>query len=285
MSKFRAKLRSTGERQTVRIAIIDSGIDMTKFREIYPEAKKVFYYDTFSKTEPMLPDSKFTYKDPTRHGTTITAIIYEILCDEEAVEFHVYKVTEGATHEADVARIIRALIDAIRNRKCNLINMSLGTADVGTSSLFHENFRALLSIRDALVVAASGNSGRDRPPTYPARLHEHPELVWLIYAVGALDKDRKKPATYSQYPPTIYAPGHKVAALKLGETTQPGTSYATAIVTGFLASFILRGASREEIRRAVGKLTDVDGLERKVKRLSSSSVTDDLFPAEEQLRY
>lgn len=128
---------------------------------------------------------------------------------------------------AFVSDIILGIDWCVRNRM-HLVNMSFGMHNRSSSLL-----QAVKEARQSgvIVVASSGNEGRNRAIDYPAR-YDH------TIAVGATNRQRRIASfTNRSSAIDVYAPGDKIVSAWLGGKYREmsGTSMATSHVSGAIA--------------------------------------------------
>ena len=208
----------------VRVALIDSGIDLT--------------HEKIGGVHEVLLDSVSRQTTPLAgHGTACAGIISQIAPTATLYDVRIFD--ESLTADGP------ALLAAIRwtiEQPMDVVNLSLGTTDVAFRDALTDVCR---QARDAgvILVAAEHNDGRE---SYPAVLPD------VIGVTGG--KVRGRSGYY-------YRPGHAIECVARGDAqrvcwTDPpyvmvsGTSFAAPHVTGVVA--LIRqahpGASLEEVR-------------------------------------
>ncbi|MHA1288013.1 MAG: S8 family peptidase [Candidatus Thorarchaeota archaeon] len=138
----------------IRVAIIDSGIDLDAELETRVIAQKSFintsygYSENDNDTSDSRPGNSF-------HGTYIAKIIAEGFPDAGIINAKVVDDTDGATMRG----IVEAIEWAVLEENCSVINLSLGITLISTDIVgdavkwaFH---------RGVCVIAAAGNSGAE----------------------------------------------------------------------------------------------------------------------------
>ncbi|MEH6624816.1 MAG: S8 family serine peptidase [Motiliproteus sp.] len=208
----------------VRVAVIDTGIDLT-----HPEL-----------SDSVADQRDFTDKgySADAHGTAVAAIIAAARNNgigaagvAPGVKISSYKACHprqpgGLAAQCWSSSIIKALDEAI-DQNIPLINMSLG----GPPSPLLKRLLDVAEQRGLLVLAAAGNGGPNARPVYPAAL---PQSL----AVTAVDPQRRLygMANRGSYI-SVAAPGVDIitAGLEGGQPILSGTSMATAHATGVAA--------------------------------------------------
>lgn len=152
------------------------------------------------------------------------------------------RVQEGAS----VLRVLAALDWLAQQDDVRVINMSLA----GPPNKLLEQTIAELSARDKVVVAAVGNDGPHGPVRYPAAYER-------VVAVAAADRNGSIYRWSNQGPYVDFtALGVDVvtAAADHGFEAQSGTSFATPVVSAFVACSLARNTTREQALRALDEL-------------------------------
>lgn len=204
------------DRQTVKVAVLDSGVD-------YVSGINLKGYANLVEEEQDLPEM---FMDMTGHGTGIAGVIAGngetgIYGVNPNAEVYSVKVLDGE-NKAPLSRIIRGIYWCVEN-DINIINMSFGTP-VYSKAL--EQAVADAYANNILMVAAAGNDGDG--VEYPAAFDE-------VMAVAATDTQ----ARISDFSNTgeeleIAAPGEKIRVTGFfdGSQVTHGTSIAVPHVTG-----------------------------------------------------
>ncbi|AGT31851.1 peptidase S8 [Geobacillus genomosp. 3] len=231
-------------KQTVPVAIIDSGVDLTHpdlVRRLGPG------YNVLADDRP--PD------DENGHGTHVAGIVASQPNNGEGVAgitwfnpIMAVKVlnADGYGTSIDVAKGIRWAVD----RGAKVINLSLGNYQ--PSSVLEEAIR-YADAHDVVLVAASGNDSTSQP-SFPAA---YPEVI----SVGAVDPDLSY-ALYSNYGDyvDVVAPGTNIASTFAGHqyAALSGTSMAAPHVTALAA--LIRSVnprlSNDEVRDIILRSAD-----------------------------
>ena len=198
---------------SVRVAIIDTGLDMDTFHQKYPETRVETYdIETGSSFSKMV--------DYDGHGTHIAGTITEGMPKNGSI--YVIRAVRGEgldLYSADVTTALqRAYYGGVR-----VVNMSLGAYSYSESQ-----WQAIESLRNSniVTVAAAGNDGIGTV-MYPAAYDN-------TIAVSAVNSD-KTLAEYSNYGATIdfAAPGTNIKSIN---GIMSGTSMATPHVTAAVAT-------------------------------------------------
>lgn len=217
-----------------RIAVIDSGVHPT---HPHIDAARLLPGLSVLADGTVLSDPAETL-DKLGHGTAVTAAIQELAPEADVLPIRVFRDGLRASARA-LATGIRQALEA----QCDLINLSLGTANPAHAEVF-----AMLAeeaaAQGALIVAAFEADGA---PCWPGCLPQ-------VLGVG-LDWDLPRGV------PCLAADGAKVMASGYPRPipgVEPrrnlyGVSFAVAQVTGWIAA---RGlASRDEVMAALERCT------------------------------
>ena len=227
--RARKMIGKKGNKERVRIAILDSGVDYNTDMNIAA---------TFSLV-PGEEDMSPLFMDATGHGTSVAGLAAAkdnskgITGVDPYAEIYSIRVLDD-DNCAPVSRVIEGIYMAIE-AKADIINMSFGV-DTYSQAL-------ALAVRDAenagiLVIAAAGNTGPAQGAgttstvQYPAALDE-------VLAVGSVDKrgDRAdSSATGAEI--SLTAPGELVRSTGMfgsGEIVESGTSLAAPQAAGAAA--------------------------------------------------
>lgn len=226
--------------ETVKVAVIDSGIDYTDGIDV--KVCKNFI--------PGQDDTNILYEDIAEHGTGIAGIISAPQNDDNYlkgitsnVELYSARVLDG-NNTSPVSRVVNGIYWAIE-KGVNIINLSMG--------LQQKSFILEKAIKDAynegiLIIAAVGND-ENAGVEYPAVYDE-------VMGVASVDSN----GTHSNYSATgleveISAPGElvKTASCFDGEIIASGTSLAVPHVVGVAAMLWGRDLSKsnEFIRQLI----------------------------------
>ncbi len=210
--------------RTVRIAVIDTGVDAGH------EALRAANLRAMS----VLDGGKVT---PGNHGTQIAGIIAAsgkmtgIAPDAELIAIEAFGPPKKGPARSTSYDILRAL-DRAYSERAQVINMSFSG---GRDPLMLEALDVLAD-RDVLLIAAAGNEGPGAAPAYPGN---HPRTI-AVTATDAQDAVFAK-ANRGSYV-TLAAPGVQIFAPGAGGTylVDSGTSFAAAYASG-AAALILQG--------------------------------------------
>ena len=211
---------STSELDTIKIAIIDSGVDFIDKVQI---SKRINLIPEEEGVNPLCDDT-------TGHGTLVAGIIAaqqtsdsELHGINDNVELISIKVLDE-NNQAPLGRIIEAVEVAIE-QDVDIINISMGT-DVYSKAF--ENTIKTAQDNDILVVASTGNDGVDGKVQYPAAFKD-------VMSVGAVDSN----ANISEFTSLdgkidIVAPGESVKSTYFLDTEaiSSGSSFAAPHITG-----------------------------------------------------
>ena len=212
----------------VKVAIIDSGINLTSDVDVY--MRKNF----IPGEDEVLP----LYEDISGHGTSVSGIIAAkdnidgITGINPNVELYSAKVLEYDL-TAPISRIAEAIYWAI-DQKVNIINMSFGTTT--DSEVLRQ---AIQDANDAgiLIIAAAGNHG----------VVEYPAAYDGVIAVGSVDsKGNHSKGSAEGDALDLVAPGEQILSTGAfdGMMTTTGTSMSAPHVTAIASVLWQRDLSR-----------------------------------------
>lgn len=178
------------------------------------------------------------------HGTAVAALIagggaYSGFAQgAQVLAVDAFAVEKGGP-AADIDRIAGALDWTLRGG-AHVVNMSFaGPPNTVLAELLE------LSSRRTLLVAATGNTGRDASLWPAASAH-----VIAVTAIDAARRGYRRATTGPQV--EVAAPGVDVWVAKgSGGGYASGTSYAAPVVTAFAARLLARGQSRQAVRAAL----------------------------------
>ncbi|SFL92712.1 subtilisin [Paenibacillus sp. 1_12] len=217
--------KSKGDR--IRVGVIDTGADYS-----HPDLRHCLSYGVNLVNRHLLPN------DDNGHGTHIAGTIAAASSRQHGIigvaPQAIIHPVKAFDHQgsAFVSDIIGGIDWCVRNQ-IHIINMSFGMKTYSKAlelAVLHA-FRS-----GVIVVASSGNEGKQKIIDYPARLRQ-------VIAVGASTR-RGKIAPFSNVSKTIdiYAPGEKINStwLKGKYHELSGTSMATSHVSGVVALMLSR---------------------------------------------
>lgn len=205
-----ADLQNPGEDGAVKIAIMDSGIDVSEDVNV---VERVNLVDDEKNIAPY-------YEDITGHGTSIAGIVSDIDPDAELYSVRIL----DSNNTARLDRVIEGIYWCI-DHDINIINMSFGTKYRSTALE-----KAVNAAYDAgiLLISATGNGGNEECVEYPAAYEK-------VIAVGGVDKNAvltDESATGEEV--ELVAPGSQILTDGAfgGSLVAGGTSLSVAHVTG-----------------------------------------------------
>lgn len=237
--------KSTGK--DVTVAVVDSGVDIAN-QQLAPAL-------TGNGSDDFNPASRGLI-DENGHGTMAAGII--AARPDTATGFvglapdaRIMPIRQNGgtdTQKGDVTTLARAIVYAA-DSGAKVINISQETSGPGGAApgpLLEQAIRYAVDNRDAVVVAAAGNSGdKDNYDTYPAKYEG-------VLAVGASDRNNDRTA-FSQNKPYVgvLAPGVDIWSTvpRGGHCRGDGTSYAAPYVAAVAA--LVRAAHPEWSARQV----------------------------------
>mmetsp|Transcript_22271 Transcript_22271/g.36869 ORF Transcript_22271/g.36869 Transcript_22271/m.36869 type:complete len:329 (-) Transcript_22271:235-1221(-) len=206
--------------QSVRVAVIDSGIDQNHPAFDGMVKKSKWYRKGLSLGED-------------DHGTHVAGTIHFMAPDAELFDYRVF----GVTGQYDVTESIRlSILEAIEDG-CHVINMSLGGP---TPSPGIQRAIQAATAKGIVVVCAAGNEGDGNPLTneisYPASFSE-------CISIGAVSKKDGMPvAPFSNSNGEVDYAGIGVDVISMkpfgGFQKMSGTSMACPHVAGLIAAII-----------------------------------------------
>ncbi|MHA2213103.1 MAG: S8 family peptidase, partial [Candidatus Thorarchaeota archaeon] len=170
----------------VRVAVIDSGIDKDGLLDGLIVAEKSFINSSYGYAES---DSSLDDSSPhgTPHGTYVASIIADNSPNAVLINAKVVSDQNVATESA----IIQALIWAIDEQDCDIINLSLGGPPSNNDQL--KSSMEWAFDRGVTVVAAVGNNGQNGVSGSSV---ESPAVYPQVVAVAAVD-DNGQPFSFS----------------------------------------------------------------------------------------
>ncbi len=225
----------------VRVGILDTGIDLNHF-DLKGNIK--------GGVNILSPNRQ--PRDDNGHGTHIAGTIgavnndYGVVGIAPQADLYAIKAFDR-NGRANLSDIIRGINWAIDN-KIQVLNMSFGFSE--QSSIFSDAIRKAYN-KGIVLVAASGNDGKNGTLDYPAQFNE-------VIAVSATTKEDTI-AKYSNTGPNVdlAAPGDKIYSTWPGNSFRElsGTSMATGHVTGAVVLLLgqNRNISNEQVRRILNQ--------------------------------
>lgn len=216
----------------VRVAVIDSGINVDRELESRVVAERSFINVSFGYTftDNTTSDSA---PDGTAHGTYIAKIITRNA--PNAVIVNAKVVTE--TNTATIRALVEAIHWAVDEQNCSVINLSLGMSQVYSGDSVGEAVSWAFH-RGVSIVAAAGNNGHAGSGTSSI---ESPALYPEVIAVAAIDE------LYAPYPFSSLGPMSDrtikpdiAASGKFSDNgrTVFGTSFASPLVSAGAVTII-----------------------------------------------
>lgn len=237
--------------RNVRVAIIDSGVDVT-----HPELKGAVAESIDVVGGKAAPDT---------HGTAIAGIVGAreqlsgIAPDARIVAVRAFAQTSAGRTEGTTETLIKG-IDAALGKGVRLFNLSFaGPRDPSVEQIIR-----VAEGKGAIFIAAAGNGGPGAPAAYPAAY----DTVIAVTAVDSADKVYER-ATRGDYI-AFAAPGVDIlaAAPKRTYGLSSGTSLAAAHVSGIVALIAER---KPDLRTA-----DIKKLLKESARRGEGAMTADL---------
>lgn len=242
------------ERESVRIAVIDTGISTAAIASDRVEAGKNYIF----------PDR--STEDVAGHGTAVASIIVGSesagiagICPEAVLIPLVYigVADNGEEIAGDLEHLAQAIRDAVDIYHCDIINVS--SAAILSKSYLREAVEYAVE-QGVMLVSVAGNLN-DGYRRYPGGYEE-------AFCVGAVNEERTGAASFSNVHNYVdlIAPGVAVpvAAVDGTRTTMDGTSFSAAYISGVAAKLMteypeLTAARVEEILIASAQDLDVPG--------------------------
>jgi subtilisin family serine protease len=212
----------------VRVAVIDSGINVDRELESRVVASRSFINVTFGYA---YTDNSTTDSMPsgTTHGTYIARIISRNAPNAAIVNAKV--VAEDDT--ASIRGIIEAIYWAVEEQNCSVINLSLGMGEVYSGDAVGDAVRWAFE-RGVVVVAAAGNDGQGGVSTSSI---ESPALYPEVIAVAAIDD------LYAPYSFTALGPmSDRTVKPDIAASGKFSDNGRTVFGTSFAAPLVAAGA-------------------------------------------
>ncbi|KAJ0120502.1 Subtilisin-like protein [Diaporthe amygdali] len=228
----------------IRIAVLDTGVDVTHDLLKGPWRRGQIIYQDFVKPDAKLP------QDEHGHGTHVTSIVLKVA---ENVDVYVGRISPDG-EKFNSSQVEKAIEWAVQEKKAHIISMSFGFPNVDQS--LEPIRRAILKAhaQDVLFFAATGNKGKGHPISFPACMDE-------VISVGSTDGNNQT----SDFVPSL-GPGKRLCTI--GEAInaawigkgrrshgtmvrKAGTSYATPVAAG-VAAMVMDFVCSEQHRRTRG---------------------------------
>lgn len=209
----------------VRIAIIDSGIDRSdpRLQGVTVEGWNI----ELSATQHVLLKSDF--EDQNGHGTEIAAAVHKIAPDATLVAVKIM-----GERLRTSAELMAAGIETSANNQCQVVNLSLGTPNMGKALLLRECVANAVNSGSVVLSAAHPKGERAYPADLPETLGvaAHPECpIDKYYYFDPKRFSRKEWGVLSDKFLT-----HGFGLTKEGETGRfRGPGLATAYLSGYAA--------------------------------------------------
>ena len=213
------------ERESVRVAVIDTGISSAAISGESLEEGANY----------ILPEE--STEDRLGHGTAVASLIVGSenagvsgVCPEAVVVPLVFCTSDqrGKEIRGNEDMIASMIVDAIDIYNCDIINIS---ACSRLTSAIMDDAVAYAEEKGVLIVAAAGNDS-DSSPRYPAQYE-------TVLSIGAANEELTEVARFCNISSAmdVVAPGVNlsVAAVDGTATTQSGTSFSCAYITGLAA--------------------------------------------------
>ncbi|KAM3426382.1 hypothetical protein NHJ13734_009487 [Beauveria thailandica] len=227
------KDRPSQPEQRIRVAILDTGVDLQDpFLNPFKIKKRIFYQD-FAQPG----SSSRLAEDKVGHGTHICGVLLTIA---DNIDVYVARVSVDGKHW-NGSQVAKAIDWAVVDKKVHIISISFG---------FPYFIRHLDPIRrailranaaDVLIFAAASNKGGNQRVTFPASMDE-------VISVGSTDGNGvKSPFTPNlQHGKRLCTLGERIESswppglLKADEATprKSGTSFATPVAAGIAATVL-----------------------------------------------
>ncbi|MCF0123467.1 MAG: S8 family serine peptidase, partial [Ruminiclostridium sp.] len=210
----------------VRIAIIDSGIDLKNAN--LQNAAILTGYDYAANTTAMKDDRYHgTYVAQTIAGDSNGLACTGVACKAELVPLRCFSASGGGT----IGVLCRAIYDAVDVYHCQIINMSWALKS--DSDKLREAIQYAAD-KGVILVAASGNA------TSPSDLQTkfYPAAYDKVISVGSIDANRViSPSSVRNNKVTLCAPGVSLPFVNAAgkETTASGTSFSAPLVAAEIA--------------------------------------------------
>lgn len=248
------------ESDKIKVALIDSGIDVQEDLELHIAERKDFIND----------EHPTILEDLTGHGTSIASVLVgntELVKGINSnIEIYSARVLDE-NNQAPISRVVEAIYWAIDN-KVDIINISFGTKkyskalEMAVSEAYDSGI---------LVVAAIGNDGEETT-VYPACFD-------TVLSVGSIDSDAEL-SDFSNKNADVVAPGEAVKANgPFGAAIiTSGTSIAVPHVVG-VASLLLQSKkdiTPKTLKKVIKDSANKKGSRRVIDYEYSKEIVDNL---------
>lgn len=246
----------------VKIAIIDSGINTTRYGNFfnYGTSSSIVQWNDATLTDDF-PSTSSVNVDASGHGTTVGYLAaYDFV--NKGLQDNIRLISYQVLDENNRGTLANALfaVDQAINNGVDIISLSFGftgsSCEQGTETIFDEYF-ANAEEKDILVFVSAGNAGHNLNlnPQYPAN-NTGLSNVYTIGAEVCRTRGLWDNTNVSQSLVDRTAPGADLLAPYLNSDVDPdephggyrlasGTSFSTPLVAGLAANFILFGSYSE----------------------------------------
>jgi thermitase len=211
----------------IKIAVIDSGIDLTHPIFAGRLTRGEEYWDFVGNdATPQDEPGGSGYG----HGTAVAGIILQVAPRAIITPIRVLR-PDGTANTSDVVQAIGRAV----NYNANIINLSLGTDGYDQSLM---NICAWANSKGVRIVAAAGNNGQLNNMDSPARFGWETGIESWTVGVGSVNTNDQR-SSFSSYGDDlwVYAPGENIWSAYPGNRSGnfTGTSFAAPIYAGALA--------------------------------------------------
>lgn len=219
----------TGTGRGVKIAILDSGIDVT--HPALANAKILDRVVVTEKNEDELSVDLDEESDVFGHGTAIAYLIHQLVPEAELGSFKVLQSREGQI--GGKAALLQVAVDRAIELGYHIINCSFGTPARSVIFRYFKNWIDAAYLADVHIVTACNNANYARP--------EWPAHFPSVIAVNMGRMAESDELHYrSGHLVEFFARGERVRVPWLGHLwkTVTGSSYAAPCVAGLVARMI-----------------------------------------------
>ncbi|KAL8364680.1 hypothetical protein RB595_003792 [Gaeumannomyces hyphopodioides] len=264
----------------VRVAVLDTGYDpgMTFFQDPRRADHIKGWRDFVTGSE--MSDKRV---DVFGHGSFMTRLLME---SSPLADIYVARVAENTAQlPSNIENVAKAILWAGFDEKVDIIAMSFGFSQ-DDRPISDAISRVRLERRAVIFLASAGNSSAYQAETFPAR---HPEVISIhatdcrgVFLSSNPPIDRDGPAVLGTF-------GDNVPAAILEEirqhftnssVCQPGTSIATAIAAGIVATMLAYAAVLppqlmvEEQLKVFQRLKTMQGMTRMLEMMAPASAAN-----------